>query len=153
MSYLAGIMMEEMADEYPHLTDEEIVAELGRQATARKIQWARTGKNPGLELVKLAQRRGWRYEAAQGQQQAQPERQQADPRQQVQQRKQQAAKARTISTVRGGGAASKGLTAKKLMALDDDAFEDQVRHLAKAQGRRKLPMSELLKGKGVQDSY
>jgi hypothetical protein len=151
VDYLTNSLFQEMAEEYPEALEEELVAELGRQAQARMIQWRMAGRNPGEELMKMAARRGFSF-----QQQA-PAAPKAPPSQQVQrkngaspkdsilQRRQKEQKARTISGLQGIAPGGK-LTAKKILSMSDEDYDQQMRALEKQRGR-KLTMAELIPDK------
>lgn len=152
MNHLSAVMFEEMAEEYPQLSQTQIFEELSKQASARLVHWQRSGKNPGEELMKLAKRRG--FTPQQIQQQAPVQRQQQgtpDARQQVAAAKTRERKGTTISAVKGSAAASAPNT-RSWLTMGEDDFNFKVRQLAKQGGRKRVPFAELLKGKGVPDN-
>lgn len=153
VEFLTQQLWEEMREEYPTAMDEEIGGELYRQAQARLVTWVRAGKNPGEELMKMAKRRGFNFNAvaANGNGRPQPSvAKNGAAKQTIQARKEKQAKGRTISSLQGSSPGQR-LTAKKILQLSDDEFADEVRSLSKQRGR-KLPLRELLKGKEKPDS-
>lgn len=133
VTHLAQISIDELREEYPDKTDDEIADGLRQQVLIRMLKWSREGKNPGEEFVKMAQRRGFN---GQGKRTGSPKA--SDARAEITNERAREKKARTIASV--SGAPARGpLKASRVLALDEDTWEREV---------AKMPLKELLKGKG-----
>jgi len=140
IEHLGQIEYEEALEENPDLSHEEVDRLLYDRLNEQKLRWIKAGKNPGEELYKKAQRRGYRkQEAAQ-----RPEHK--DAKAEVEAERKRAAAGSSIS--RAAGRASEGrVNASKIARMTDAEYREWADEQLKKSGGGRMRMKDLLAGK------
>jgi len=148
--HLGKIVLENIADENPSLTEKQILQLAEVTIIKKKLDWLSSGKNPGIEFLRLARRYGFKWEGKRAEGEAPTKKEQkvaVDARKLVQQEKAQESKTRTIKP--GGGVAPQ--SGKDLRRMDATDFQRYVIEKQKAgqmTGRAgNVPLREVLAGK------
>lgn len=63
--HLGRIVLENIADENPQLTEKQIIQLAEATIIKKKLEWLASGRNPGIEFLKLSRRYGFRWEGEQ----------------------------------------------------------------------------------------
>jgi hypothetical protein len=126
--YLGGVIREEIIDDNPDLTDNELMIEAEKRINSFKIKCLREGRNPADEFIKRAKRYGYK-----------PEKKvvsdSGDAKEQITKEKERDSKSRTISTIEGSSPKTRPNFAK----LRDGEFDRIVNEGIKSGKMRRAP--------------
>lgn len=139
IEHLAAIEMEEALEENPHLSEDEVDAMMSQKLAEQKIRWIQEGRNPGQELYRRAQRRGYqpRRAAAGG-----------DARREVVAERKRAAAGSSIS--KAAGRASQGkVNAGAIARMSDAEYREWADARMKAIGKTRLSTRDIMPDKMI----
>lgn len=136
ISHLAEIEFEEALEDNPDLSHEEIDRMLYNKLNEQKLRWIQAGKNPGEELYKKAQRRGYRRQA----------RQQPNAVAELEKERKRASAGSSIS--KAVGRSSEGrVTAGKIARMTDEEYRVWADELVKKRGGGRIKMRDIMADK------
>lgn len=128
INYLLQLRINDIADSYPDLTEEEINVAIADQAMQEKYRLVGQGKNPGKVFYNYAKRHGFKESSRQ------PAKRQ-DAREDLSRARHRDERSSTISSVPGRAAKGR-LSSGDFVGMSEDEFDDYVSGVSKDKGRR-----------------